>query len=613
MAAWSASATASAKQPPSNPTSGQGLNRPQRSSPVFRAAFFCNIYDTVTHPTPAIVTKAGARRFPRWALLLLCCAYVLPGFIGRDAWKSADMASLGFMVELVRGNASWMAPSLMGIPAENPAVLPYWLGAWSMQLGNSWASGDFMARLPFAALLAIAMLATWYGTYYLARNPLAQPVAFAFGGEASPADYARAMADGGLLAFIACLGLAQLSHETTPALAQLAFTALFFYAMGALPYRRWGPTLATGGGLLGLALSGAPIMTLLFGLGSALIHYLDRPQGAANPEHGQKIAQDSVAIVLSTLLSVGLAWSLNLVTWKVSLPNANWTDWYGFAQLLVWFTWPTWPLTLWTLWRWRHQLFNRRISRHLGLPAWFVLVCVLTTLTTGSSDRSLLLALPALATLSAFALPTLKRWVTALIDWFTLLFFSGCALTIWVVWIAMQTGVPAQPAANVARLAPGFEASFSPFTFAIACCATLAWAWLVQWRVGRHRAAIWKSLVLPAGGATLSWFLLMTLWMPLLNYTQGYNGLVLRVVGELTTPGCVETLGLSQGQIAALGFYGDLQLKPLQDPPHCTWLLVEPKPAASTVLPVDLKVWSPPTLVQHPAYAGESLLLFKRR
>src|SRR5674476_1004301 len=80
---------------------------------------------------------------------------------------------------------------------------------------------DAVRRLPFAALLALTLVATWYGVYLLARSPRAQPVPFAFGGEASPKDYARAMADGGLLALIACLGLAQLSHETTPELAQL--------------------------------------------------------------------------------------------------------------------------------------------------------------------------------------------------------------------------------------------------------------------------------------------------------------------------------------------------------------------------------------------------------
>lgn len=78
----------------------------------------------------------------------------------------------------------------------------------------------------------------------------------------------------------------------------------------------------------------------------------------------------------------------------------------------------------------------RTTNRHLNVP---------------QPDRTLLLALPALATLAAFALPTLKRQVLALIDWFALLFFSTSALTIWVIWIAMQTGFPPQPAANVAR------------------------------------------------------------------------------------------------------------------------------------------------------------------
>ncbi len=615
MDAWSASATVSARQPlqqRSNPTSGFGLNRHQKSSPDVRAAFFI-AFESVNHPNPAIVTQAGARRLPRWALFLLCFAYALPGFLGRDAWKSEDMAALGFMAELVQGTSNWLAPTLIGLPAENPAVLPYWLGAWAMQLAPSWVSPDFAVRIPFALLLGLAMLATWYGTYYLARNPLAQPVPFAFGGEALPADYARAMADGGLLAFIACLGLAQLAHETTPALSQLAFSALFFYAMGALPYRRRGPAIAAGVGLVGLSLSGAPSLAILFGLGSAALHYADRETDSPDTARNRRVARESIAIAIVTLVSAGLAMALGLLRWKIELPHATLVDWLGYAELLIWFTWPAWPLTLWTLWRWRYQLFNRRISRHIALPAWFFTVCAVATLTTGSSDRTLLLALPALATLAAFALPTLKRQVSALIDWFTLLFFSGCAFTIWVVWIAMQTGVPAQPAANVARLAPGFEASFSFLAFAIATIATIAWIALVKWRVGRHRAAIWKSLVLPAGGAALSWLLFMTLWMPLLNYAQSYTLLVQRTQSQLTAPGCIETLGLGQGQIAAFQFYGRLHLVPMQANTHCPWLLVEPLPDLSTPLNIDTAVWIQQELILHPANRGESVLLFKRR
>lgn len=567
----------------------------------------------MNHPSPAIVTQAAARPLPRLVLLLLCLAYGLSGFLGRAAWKSADMTALGYMAELARGGSSWTNPLLMGTPPESPALLPYWLGAWAIQGATPGLAADFAARLPFGALLALAMLASWYATYHLARSTKAQPVAFAFGGEALPTDYARAMADAGLLALIACLGLAQLAHETTPALAQLGFSALFFYAVAALPYRNHHNVpamLALACGLAGLTLSGAPSLALLFGLGSAVIHYLDQ---APDTTTKRLITLESAAIVLLCLANGALALSLDLWRWKIELPHATWAEWNGYAQLLLWFTWPAWPLAVWTVWRWRHQLFSRHISRHLALPAWLVLVCTVATFLTGSPDRTLLLSLPPLATLAAFALPTLKRQVSALIDWFTLLFFSGCGFIIWVVWIATQTGFPAQPAANVKRLAPGFEPSFSLLSLAIAICATLAWGWLVRWRVGRHRDAIWKSLVLPGGGAALCWLLVMTLWLPPLDHAQSYTSMVSRTTRHIDPPGCVETLGLNQGQIAAFQFYGGLQLMAMQATPTCPWLLVEPGPDQSVPEIVTSRHWVLQANIRHSVADNELLLLFRNK
>jgi hypothetical protein len=462
-------------------------------------------------------------------------------------------------------------------------------------------------------LLGLGLAATWYGTYYLARSPRAQPVAFAFGGEALPKDYARAMADGSLLALIASLGLAQLGHETTPALAQLGFSGLLFYALASLHYRRRSSIAAAGISVLGLSLSGAPALSLLHLCGGALIHALDR-NAEAEPGESDPLKAFTLAWLIGfAILSAWLCLHLNLWRWKVEIPQATWAEFNGTMQLLTWFTWPAWPLALWTIWRWRRQLLSRVISRHLALPLWFVLVTLAATVTTGSPDRTLLLGLPALASLAAFALPTLKRQVAALIDWFTLIFFSGCGFTIWVVWIAMQTGYPSQPAANVERLAPGFEPSFSALAFAFAIAATVVWAWLVKWRVGRHRAAIWKSLVLPAGGAALCWMLLMTLWMPLLNYTQSYNALVRHTLERLDPLGCVETLGLTPGKTAALEVYGKLQLKPMQTAPICPWLIAEPGEDMSAPHKVDNTQWSLLAQVRHPADGNETVLVFRRR
>jgi hypothetical protein len=218
-----------------------------------------------------------------------------------------------------------------------------------------------------------------------------------------------------------------------------------------------------------------------------------------------------------------------------------------------------------------------------------------------------------MAALAAFALPTLKRQVASLIDWFTLLFFSGCSFVIWVVWIAMQTGYPSQPAANVARLAPGFVPHFSSLAFGIALASTLVWGWLVKWRVGRHRAAIWKSLVLPAGGAALCWMLLMTLWMPLLNYTQSYNAMVNNAMKRMVPTDCVEVLGLGTGKTAALRFYGNLRLISMQPQPICPWLIAEPGEGMSPSGHVDNTRWILLAQVTHPSDGSESVLLFKRR
>jgi 4-amino-4-deoxy-L-arabinose transferase-like glycosyltransferase len=263
---------------------------------------------------------------------------------------------------------------------------------------------------------------------------------------------------------------------------------------------------------------------------------------------------------------------------------------------------------MWTLWRWRRQL----ASRHVALPLWFAGMAVAAALTTEASDRSLLLSLPPLAALAAFALPTLKRSVASLIDWFTLLFFTGCAIIIWVVWIAMQTGVPRQPAANVARLAPGFEPGFSWIAFLAAVAATLAWAWLVKWRAGAQRAAIWKSLVLPAGGATLCWLLLMTLWLPLLDYARSLAPLSRQVASLVDKTSCVEIYGMDSARAAALQYHGRLELRQAGAKASCPYLIVDVNAQSTLSSTVTLPEWAFQATVRRPTDKNENLLLFKR-
>jgi hypothetical protein len=458
--------------------------------------------------------------------------------------------------------------------------------------------------------------------YHLARQPAAQPVSFAFGGEASPKDYARAVADAGLLALLACLGLAQLSHETTPDLARLAMVATLLYAATRLARsgaRASTRTLALWGvACAALVLSGAPWITALLGAGWLLLAQLANRHSAPLPDSDwQTEPAERASRVPPVLMAWGLlALVMALAAWLGQVPapqllmQRSAMEWGNWGQLLLWFSWPAWPLVLWTLWRWRRQL----LSPHVSLPLWSVLVGVADSALSADRDRALLLALPAFAALAAFALPTLRRSVAALIDWFTLLFFTGCAVVIWVIWVAMQTGVPAQPAANVAKLAPGFEPSFSMGLFLVAALATLCWIWLVAWRVGRHREAIWKSLVLPAAGATLCWLLLMTLWLPLLDHARSYGPLSRGIAALVPAHTCVLVDGLSQAQIAALQYHGELDLQRTEagPAPACQTLVVSPDTQPTLDQRVNLTQWAFKASVFRLTDDKERLLVYQR-
>ena len=497
-------------------------------------------------PNPALVTARAAQRLPRIALLLFCAAYVLPGVFGRDPWKSADITAFGYMVNIANGQTPWLAPTVGGLPAD-AALLPYWLGAVFIKLLGPWLGPALAARIPFASLLVLVLVLTWYACYHLARTEAAQPLPFAFGGEAKPIDYARAIADGALLALVASLGLLQLGHETTPELAQLASVALFVYALAASPFRGLEPKLAVLLALPALAASGAPSIALALGVVGGVIC------NASSYEPARRFmpwiaASTALAALLATLLG---AWALRTDASILSLAGV-----WDLLRLLAWFTWPAWPLALWTVWRWRAHLWHR----HIAIPLGCALVSLAACIAMGGSERALMLGLPPLAVLAAFALPTLQRSTAAAIDWFSVCFFTVFAAVIWVVYTSMQTGVPAQPAANITRLAPGYVSSFSLFALALAALGTVAWLWLVKWRTGRNRHPLWKSLVLPASGVALCWLLAMTLLLPPLDQARGYRSLVQRVAKVVPAGTCIAAPGVSRAQVVALEYLGGYQV-----------------------------------------------------
>ena len=489
-------------------------------------------------PNPALVTQDAVRRLPRLALLLFCAAYVLPGLFGRDPWRGAELVAFGQMLSIAEGRSSWLTPLLGGVPVDT-VLLPHWIGALAIRAGAGWLDPALAARVPFTLMLVLALVAVWYASFHLARSDAAQPLPFAFGGEARPVDYARAIADGALLLLIATLGLLQLGHQTTPELAQLAAVAGLQWALAAAPHRTLGPRLGVLAALPLLAACGAPVLALALGMGALLLCW-------RHDDPGLRALRPWLAV--ATAAAALLAWPAGAWAWRV----ADNIEVPQLARLLLWFLWPAWPLAMWTVWQWRRHL----AQRHLAIPLLSVAVAGIACVAMDGSDRALMLGLPGIAVLGAFALPTLQRSGAAAIDWLSVFFFSICAAIVWVFYAAMQTGTPAKAMATVLRLAPGFVPQQSWLALALALAGTAAWLGLVRWRTGRHRAVLWKSMVLPAGGVALCWLLLMTLWLPLLDYGRSNRPLAERLVRHVPAGRCIAAPQAQLSLVAALEYHG---------------------------------------------------------
>lgn len=551
----------------------------------------------MSSPTPALVTQRAAQRLPRLALLLLCAAYVLPGVFHRDPWRNADITAYSAMLAIAEGRTSWLRP-MVGGEAYEVAPVPYGLGALFIQALQHVVDPTLAARIPFALLLVAVLMLTWYASFHLARTDAAQPLALAFGGEAHPVDYARAVADGALLALVATLGLLQLGHETTPELSQLAAVSLFVYGIAASPVREIRSRLAVVSSLPLLAASGAPAIAAALAAVGAIV-CLRSSVEQVRRFAGVVLVSGALATLLATIIG---AW-----TWRVA-PSFDRDDLWGMVRLLLWFLWPAWPLAAWTLWRWRAQWLNR----HIALPASTLAVAVTASVVMGGSDRALMLAAPPVAILAAFALPTFKRSFSAAIDWFSVSFFTAGAIAIWVIYSSLQTGVPAKPAANVMRLAPGFEPRFSlaPMLFALA--GTIAWLWLVRWRTGRHRHALWKSLVLPASGVALCWLLVMTLWLPALDYARSLRPQIDRIAAHVPSGACVEAPGLARPQLAALESLGGWRVRVPGDTvgTSCDYLLrAEPVRGDPPMPPIG---WTLVARERRPTDREELIAIYRR-
>lgn len=542
---------------------------------------------TTTQHTPARLTTSAASKLPRIILWAVGLLYIFAGLFFRDPWKSDDVVGLATMLSALQDQSwqAWLTPQIGDLAYAEIGPLHVWIGALSisvfsplLQLVTSELDAAILAsRLPNLLYFLILISTLWQGTFRLASLKAAQPMPLPFGGEPSAVDYGRMIADAALLLCVATLGIIWRLHETSAVPLSLALYSTLFYAL-SLTIKK--PIRA--GLLLGVAIGCSFLNQGLWVALSITISAISAFTLCTSLHQQIK----SLAIGLILAIAIALCWALPAT--QYSYWWQNWHLWHlnqiGWPQVsgilrsgrdLLWFLWPTWPLVIVALWQWRTWLRFTHIAIPLSLligPISFLLMAQ-----NAFEAEYSFLVVPC-AALAAFALPTLRRGTVNSFDWFAVMCFSLVIAAIWLGWVAQHTGWPPKIAHTIQRQTQGFDVSISWIALGIALLGTLAWVSLVMWRLRTHPPALWRGTVLSAGGLITAWLLLVTLWLPALDYARSYRHVsheLQQQLLQLSPYNCIRAVNVGVGQRAS--FYTFDQIN-FSFSPTCHYVLQQTSP-----------------------------------
>jgi hypothetical protein len=164
----------------------------------------------------------------------------------------------------------------------------------------------------------------------------------------------------------------------------------------------------------------------------------------------------------------------------------------------------------------------------------------------------------------------------------------------------------------VQRAVGDFEPTVDLIGITLAVAATAAWIALVRWRVSGQPRAMWRSVLLSSGGMVLTWFLLMTLWLPAGNHRKTYREPA-QQAGALvaTAPGCVLAAQLDSAQRASFAYFGGLRFAN-GDEAGCRWALLADDPRTPVYSRFTESDWTLAWRGRRSADRREQFLLYRR-
>ncbi|TJZ73815.1 ArnT family glycosyltransferase [Chitiniphilus eburneus] len=503
-----------------------------------------------------------------WLLLLLCLVWLLPGLVGHDPWKPAELETAAIVKRFVQ-EGYWVLPRFADVAYLEFAPLYYWSAAIL-----AWPLSRLGMDIHDAGRLATGLwmaLSLW--GIGLAGREL----------------YGRRQGRVAVMALIGCVGLIIWGHQLAP---QVLLVAAFSWHAFALAHSTRRPLIA--GAVLGMAwlvlLLGATWGEFLLALASAVLLLLFRPWRRA-----VYVTALVTALVISLPLSA--VWALWLhqfspaafaAWWRFDalgpfggLGSLQWFHSFGFfISTVTWFAWPVLPLAVWGVWSNRKQWASPAIA----LPGSMAALTALWLACAGEvRDYSLLPLLVPLALLATAGIDGLRRGAAAALNWFGLMTFGVGTLALWACWFALHVGMPRRLHAWVDGMNPEHVPTMALPGVLFALALSVAW-WCVISRkrpLGRLAVTNW------ACGVTLLWGVLIGLWEPWLDETKSYREVSVSLADAMTAlpASCIDVSTAPDAMVVSVDYFTALPLRRVAMT-GCRWQIRQGTPSDG-----DTVVW----------------------
>ncbi|MEQ1600235.1 MAG: glycosyl transferase [Methylophilaceae bacterium] len=485
-------------------------------------------------------------------LILLCVIWVCFGLIGHAPWKPDESQSISIVKSMLQ-EGSLLAPMAVGqTKLENPPLF-YWSASGLAKLLAPVLPMHDAARLASGIWMALAIMMVGMTGRELWSSGSGRQTVFIF---------------------LSSIGLIIPAHLLIPELAALTGLAMSLYALALAKRRPFRASVLLGSGI-GISFLATGFSSAAIAIASALV--LPAFFGAWRSK--------SFAIVLGLSALAASPW---LTLWPVLLALTSPDLFYAwlhsssadfnnyqhihFLKTLTWYAWPALPIAIWGLWRYRACLLNK--PKFQLLISFFVISFIFIGLSADRRDIHALPLLLPLAILAGGSVETLKRGAAGLLNWFGLILFGSLSALIWLGWFAMTMGWPAKLAERMKILSGVTAPQINWLAFFIALAASIVGLLVIYNAKRSNRAAITDWAV----GMTMTWCLLMTLWLPWIDAAKSYQKVMFSLKDALPADYiCVSSYHLGTPQRALLDYYTNILTQPTErtQPISCDLYLIQ--------------------------------------